>query len=196
VAVSFGIAEETQGKPFNAYVLVDRDGRTVGVYRKNYVTPCELEFYRRDSRRPVFEFAGLRVAVAICADCCQPELLASYGRRKVDLVLMPHAWDADPILRSGKIASFRSMALLVDAYARDKVAGYRTHNQMFDMFTARIGPACRKYGFHGVFVNQVGQPHPLIPCVGPSFLMSRDGRLLVRSKSRKEAMFVAEIPQF
>jgi predicted amidohydrolase len=194
IAVSFGLAERTASKPFNSYVLVGPDGRTLGVYRKNFVTPLELDFFRRDSRRPIFRLGNLRVGIAICADCCHRELLAGYARRGVDLVLMPHAWDADPILKGGKIASFRSTRHMVDAHARGLVMRYRTHGEMLDAFVSRLAPIFRRQGLYGAFVNQVGQPHPLIPFVGPSFVLTPSGHTAVRSKSKKEALVVADVP--
>lgn len=194
IAVGFGLAEKTASKPFNSYVLVGPDGRTLGVHRKNFVTPLELDFFRRDSRKPVFKLGRLRVGIAICADCCHRELLAGYARRGVGLVLMPHAWDADPILKGGKIASFRSFKHMVDTYARGLVMRYRTHGQMLDAFVSRLAPICRRQGLYGAFVNQVGQPHPLIPFVGPSFALAPSGHTVVRSTSKKEALILADIP--
>ncbi|HUW85026.1 MAG TPA: carbon-nitrogen hydrolase family protein [Phycisphaerae bacterium] len=194
IAVGFGLAEKTASKPFNSYVLIGPDGRTLGVYRKNFVTPLERDFFRRDSRRPVFRLGRLRVGIAICADCCHRELLAGYARRGVDLVLMPHAWDADPILKGGRIASFRSTAHMVDVHARGLVMRYRTHKEMLDAFVGRLAPICRRQGLYGAFVNQVGQPHPLIPFVGPSFVLAPSGETVVRSTSKKEALILADIP--
>jgi len=194
IAVGFGLAEKTASKPFNSYVVIGPDGRTLGVYRKNFVTPLERDFFRRDSRRPIFTLGNLRVGIAICADCCHRELLAGYARRGVDLVLMPHAWDADPILKGGKIASFRSTAHMVDVHARGLVVRYRTHSEMLDAFVSRLAPICRRHRLYGAFVNQVGQPHPLIPFVGPSFVLTPSGKTIVRSTSKKEALILADIP--
>jgi len=194
VAVGFGLAETTASKPFNSYVLIGPNGRTLGVYRKNFVTPLERDFFRRDSRRPIFRLGSLRVGIAICADCCHRELLANYARRGVDLVLMPHAWDADPILKGGKIASFRSAEHMVDVHARGLVVRYRTHKEMLDTFVSRLATLCQQQGLYGAFVNQVGQPHPLIPFVGPSFVLNPAGKTVIRSTSKKEALILADIP--
>jgi len=186
LALAFGLAEKTNGKPFNTYVVVDASGEIVGVYRKNFVTHLEGEFFRRDRRRPVFDWNGVRTAVAICADCCNEVLLAGYGRRKVKLLLMPHAWDADPVLRDGTIPAFPSMQKLVETYARGEVARYLNHREMLDKFTSRLAPMAAKYGFHAVFVNATGLPHRLIPLVGPCFAVNAEGEVIARTRGKKE----------
>ncbi len=137
IAIGFGIAEKTSGKPLNTYVLVDRTGTLIGAYRKNYVTDLELTYYRKDTRRPVFDLHGHRVTVSICADHCAPELARSYVRRGAELVLFPHAWDADPVLKSGKLAGWRSEQDMVDHFDRGLVARFRNHNEMLGFFWPR-----------------------------------------------------------
>jgi len=193
VAVGFGMAERTAGKPFNTFVLLGKDGRLIGAHRKNHITPLERDFYRRDSRRPVFRLGDLRVAVGICADNCHPELLASYARRGADLVLMPHAWDADPVLKGGRIASWRNIEDMVTNYARGRVVRHRTHKEMLDQFVARLAPICKEREFFAAFVNQVGLPHPLMPFVGPSFVLDRSGRPVARSRNKRETVLLADL---
>ncbi|MBT3345976.1 MAG: carbon-nitrogen hydrolase family protein [Gemmatimonadetes bacterium] len=192
IAVAFGIAEKTAGKPYNTYVLVDRTGSLVGAYRKNYVTNLELEYFRRDTRRPVFELHGYRVAVSICADHCAPELASSYGRRGAQLVLFPHAWDADPVLKNGRIAGWKNEQDMVDHYDRGLVARYRNHNEMLAYFRPRISALAEENGFHGVFVNQTGTPHPLIPFVGPAFAVNPRGQLLAATRGKGETLLITE----
>ncbi len=196
VAVGFGLAERSgrNSRPFNSYVLLDRRGATVGVYRKNYVTVLERDYLRSDARRPLFTLAGLRLAVAICADCARDELLDGYGRRGAELVLMPHAWDADPLLAGGRVAAWRSLAHAVDAHLAGRVRRYRTHDEMLAAFASRITAAARRNRFHAALVNQVGRPHPLMPFVGPTFVADPLGRLLARSTGPQETMVVAEVP--
>lgn len=193
IAVAFGLAERTSGKPFNSFVVVDRRGQIVGVHRKNNVTRLEQQFYRVDHRRPVFEFEGVRMAVGICADCSGDRVLKGYGRRRVQVVLMPHAWDADPILTNGKPAGWGTIEEMVDVNARGLVARYRTHRQMLSRFVERAAGPCRTHGFFGLFANQVGRPHPLIPFVGPSFAMGPDGEVVDSSRNKREGLLVVDI---
>ena len=62
-------------------------------------------FYRVDRRRPVFAFQGVKMAIGICADCSGDRLMGSYGRRKVQVVLMwvPLADSCDRGVRSRRL---------------------------------------------------------------------------------------------
>lgn len=194
LAVGFGLAERTAGKPLNTWVLLDRRGRRLAVYRKNYPTPLESSYWRRHDRRPVFPLLGVPTAVAICADCYRDELLRSYARRGARLVLMPHAWDADPVLRDGSEIAFASMAHLVDTYARDRVARWRDHDEMLRRFVALLGPRCQRLGLWAAFTNQVGRPHPLIPFAGPAFALAPTGQVVARSRGAGEGLVLADLP--
>ena len=44
--------------------------------------------------------------------------MRSHGRRGARVVLMPHAWDADPVLRDGSAAGWGTMEQMVDHAAR------------------------------------------------------------------------------
>ena len=105
VGVGFGLAERTAAKPYNTFVVVDKRGRIAGVHRKNQVTRLEQMFYRVDRRRPVFAFQGVKMAIGICADCSGDRLMGSYGRRKVQVVLMwvPLADSCDRGVRSRRL---------------------------------------------------------------------------------------------
>ena len=193
VGVGFGLAERTAAKPYNTFVVVDKRGRIAAVHRKNRVTRLEQMFYRVDRRKPVFEFQGVKMAVGICADCSGNQLMGSYGRRKVQVVLMPHAWDADPILKDGKPAGWSTIEEMVDVNARGLVARYRTHREMLERFVHRAAEPCRTHGYYGLFANQIGQPHPLIPFVGPSLPMAPDGEVIATSRNKQEGMLVVDI---
>jgi predicted amidohydrolase len=194
IAIGFGLAERTAGKPYNAWVLLDRRGRRVAVHRKNYPTGLESDYWRRHVRRPVFSFLGHKAAVTICADSYHDELLRSYARRGARFVMMPHAWDADPIMRDGSRIGFESMEHLVDTYANDRVAGYRNHDEMLERYVSYLGPKCRQHGLWALFVNQVGRPHPLIPFAGPSFVLTPEGEVAAQSRSDREGVLVFDLP--
>ena len=193
IAVGFGLAEKTAGKPYNAYVLIDRSGSLAGVHRKNYVPVLERPYFRRDTRRPVFGLEGVRVAVSICADHGFPELHRSYSRRGARLVLFPHAWDADPVLTNGRTAGWRSEEDMVEHFAQGRVARYRTHAEMLSFFRPRIASLAAEGAFYAAFVNQVGTPYPLTPFVGPSFVVDPGGRTVARSRSKREGLLYADL---
>jgi predicted amidohydrolase len=194
IAVGFGFAERTAAKPLNSWVLLDRRGRRLVSYRKNYPTGLERDYWRPHTRRPVLSLLGTKTAVTICADSYHDELWRSYRRRGVRLLLMPHAWDADPILRDDSEIGFSSMAHLVDTYARDRVARHRNHDEMLERFVAMLAPRCREHGMWAAFVNQVGQPHPLIPFVGPAFVIDPSGKVVTQTQSDGEQLLLVDLP--
>ncbi len=195
IAVGFGFAEKTAGKPYNSYVLVNRQGGLAGAFRKNFITVLEKNYFRPDTRRPVLRLGKLRVGISICADCHQRQPLESYGRRGVDLVLMPHAWDSDPVYTNGKIAAWRDEEHMVDAFVTGRVARYRTHDEMLKFFVAVVRPKAIQWGFHAAFVNPVGKSHPLIPFVGPAFVIDPRGQIIARSRSQHEELVLATYPE-
>lgn len=73
----------------NSSVLLDRQGKVVGVYNKNHVTIGEREesgiLYGREA--PVFECDFGQVAFAICFDLNFDELRLKYARAKPDLII-------------------------------------------------------------------------------------------------------------
>ena len=73
----------------NSTQLIDRQGRVVGIYNKNYPVPSETDDWKilcgRDS--PVFETDFGRVGFAICFDLNFHELLERYAVLRPDLIV-------------------------------------------------------------------------------------------------------------
>lgn len=81
----FGLVEVRDGDLFNTAVAVER-GQLVGTYRKRHPNePC----YQPGTELPVFELAGLRVGIGICADARDVEDAARLKAQSVDVVLYP-----------------------------------------------------------------------------------------------------------
>ena len=59
---------------------------------------------------------------------------------------MPHAWDADPILKDGRPAGWSTIEEMVDFNARGMIARYRTYREMLARFTERAALPCREQG--------------------------------------------------
>jgi len=69
-----GIAErDTTGTVFNSAVIVGRDGRAVGAYRKTHIFPATESFFALGTDLSVFDLDFGRVAVPICYDLEFPE---------------------------------------------------------------------------------------------------------------------------
>jgi|GEM_PF-3188100 predicted amidohydrolase len=192
--VGFGFTERANPLPYNAYALANADGTLVGIYRKNHIPRLEVPWWQGHFARPVFPVAGKRFAVAICWDTTQPELLAEYGRKGAQIVLMPHAWDADPLGLDGKDLEHNTMQELYDHYAKGRLGGWRSHDGMLEQFLRYIPAQARKNRFYALFVNQAGQPHPVLHMAGPTFAVTPEGELMVCTSNGKEQTLYVDIP--
>jgi len=78
---------------FNTVAFFDATGELVSSYRKThlYGDVDRAQFTAGDSLSEVFEFCGLRCALAICFDIEFPELARSLARRGAEVLLVPTA---------------------------------------------------------------------------------------------------------
>ena len=102
MGLSLGYAELTpEGRHFNTSVLVDREGRTIGIYRKIHL-PGHVEFdpertHQHLEKRyfepgdlgfPVWRTMGGLIGMAICNDRRWPETYRVMGLQGVELILI------------------------------------------------------------------------------------------------------------
>jgi predicted amidohydrolase len=193
LAIAWGWSETSGGKPYNAYAVVEPDGSLAGVYRKNHIPVLEAPFWQGHREQPVFAALGRRVAVATCWDNKYPELLAHYTRERAEIVLMPHAWDADALDEAGRVIDYQSMDEIL-AYRR-RVGGlrFKTHDQMRDDFYRYIPDLAREGRFWALFVNQSGRPHECLDFVGPSFVVAPSGRVVAETRDGSEQLVFATL---
>lgn len=195
LAIGFGFSERADGLPFNTYVVVEPDGSLAGVYRKNHIPKLEVPFWQGDTARPVFRALGRSMAVSICWDNRHPELLRHYSRGGAQIVLMPHAWDADALDENGTVIEYDSMEEIGARLRRTGRMRWKTHNQMRDDFFQAIPALARKGRFWALFVNQAGRPHPCLDFVGPSFVVDPSGRVVAETRDREEQIVFATIDE-
>jgi (R)-amidase len=193
MAIGAGFTEKAEGKPYNAYCVIGPSGEIAGVYRKNYIPKLEVPFWQGHSARPVFETLAWRMGVSICWDNKYPELLEHYRKETAQLVLMPHAWDADALDSENKVIDYDSMDEIIAYHEQTGHYAWKTHDQMRDEFYAYIPQLARDGHFYALFVNQSGRPHPSIQFVGPSFVVSPDGKLLAETRNGSEQMLILEL---
>jgi len=83
--------EAEDGSWRNSMQLIDREGRVMGAYIKNYLVPDEYSktdiMYGADAA--VFECDFGRVGAAICFDLNFDELRLRYAKEKLDLIVFP-----------------------------------------------------------------------------------------------------------
>jgi predicted amidohydrolase len=193
IAVGFGFSEKTDGMPLNAYAVVERDGTLAGVYRKNHIPKLEVPFWQGHSAQPVFRALGRALAVSICWDNQYPELLAHYAREGAEVLLMPHAWDADALDEDGRVIDYDSMEEIVAWLGRNGRMLWKTHDQMRDDFYRTIPALARDGRFWVLFVNQSGRPHECLDFVGPSFVVDPSGRVVAETRDGSEQLVFAQI---
>ncbi len=82
--------ERSEGRVYNSVPIVDRQGKLVLVYRKNYPTIHELEAGISPGREvPVAECDGVRVGAAVCFDANFDHVAAQLERQRARLVFWP-----------------------------------------------------------------------------------------------------------
>ncbi len=175
--------------------MVEPDGSLAGVYRKNHIPKLEAPFWRGDTARPVFRALGRSMAVSICWDNRHPELLRHYSRAGAEIVLMPHAWDADALDEDGTVIEYDSMEEIGARLRRTGGMRWKTHDQMRDEFYPAIPGLAREGRFWALFVNQAGRPHPCLDFVGPSFVVDPSGRVVAETRDREEQIVFATIDE-
>jgi predicted amidohydrolase len=193
VGIGFGFSEKADGKPLNAYAVVEPDGTLAGVYRKNHIPKLEVPFWQGHTARPVFRALGRAMAVSLCWDNQYPELLAHYAREGAGVVIMPHAWDADALDEDGRVIDYDSMDEIVARLRRTGRMRWKTHDQMRDDFYRTIPGLARDGRFWALFVNQSGRPHECLDFVGPSFVVDPSGRVVAETRDGAEQLVYAEV---
>lgn len=96
IVVPFYEKEKT-GVYYNTCVLLDADGRTVGVYRKSHIPHVHPGFYEKyyftpgNLKYPVFDCAVGKVGLYICYDRHFPDGARALGLNGAELVFNPSA---------------------------------------------------------------------------------------------------------
>lgn len=92
--------ERSQGKVYNSVPIVDRQGKLVLVYRKNYPTITELEAGITPGREiPVGECDGVRVGAAVCFDANFDHIAATLEKQRARLVFWPSMYWGGQLLQ-------------------------------------------------------------------------------------------------
>ena len=89
--IAFGVKHQLEdGSWRNSCFLLDRNGKTAGIYNKNFPTVGEMEAgIKAGKEAPVFECDFGRVACAICFDLNFDELRQRYAEQKPDIIVFP-----------------------------------------------------------------------------------------------------------
>lgn len=91
VYVSVGLAvEDNEGKRWNVQIVIDPQGRIIGVHRKIYLTK-EKGFTEAGSDHKVFDVKGMKMGIAICADGSDKKNLDALVKNGAQILYGPHA---------------------------------------------------------------------------------------------------------
>jgi predicted amidohydrolase len=91
VYISVGVAlEDSDGKRYNVQIVIDPQGRIVGLHRKIYLTK-EKGFTEAGTEHKVFEVKGVKMGIAICADGSDRKNLQALVDNGAKIIYGPHA---------------------------------------------------------------------------------------------------------
>lgn len=92
-----GLIESDHGRIYNTAVLVDREGRIAGKYRKTHLPLAEVESgITPGSEYPVFDTDFGRIGILICWDFVFPETARILRLKGAEVVFLPIAGDPAP----------------------------------------------------------------------------------------------------
>ena len=94
LAIIAGLVERdplVAGLLYDSAVLISRQGRICGRYRKSHLYPAEHRFFRPGDALPVFELDGLRVGLAICFEAAFPPIFSTLALGGAQIVFNPSA---------------------------------------------------------------------------------------------------------
>jgi predicted amidohydrolase len=150
-----GLYERSGARLYNTAVLVGRDGKLVGRYRKMSLPDEEIEGgITPGSETPVFETDFGRVGLMICWDSSYPEVARALAAGGAEVILMPIAGGVESLVQ----------ARAVENQVHIVASGYDFRSGIFDRRGERIADA---KGDPDVLVAEVDLARPTIwPWVG------------------------------
>ena len=99
-AIVAPMIERDRGRVYNSVPIVDRQGKLVLVYRKNYPTIIELEAGISPGREiPVADCDGVRVGAAVCFDANFDHVAVDLERQRARLVFWPSMYWGGQLLQ-------------------------------------------------------------------------------------------------
>jgi predicted amidohydrolase len=91
IYLSVGLAiEDADGKRYNVQIVIDPQGRIIGVHRKIYLTK-EKGFTEAGAAHDVFDVKGMKMGIAICADGTDKKNLDALVKNGAQIIYGPHA---------------------------------------------------------------------------------------------------------
>lgn len=153
------VRRRRRGKPANAVLALDRDGRRIGTYDKRRCSANDRRAFDPGSRPLVLSIEGVRCAVAICMEWSFPELWADHARRGVELIFLSAAADgcARDTNHTHTIPSLMQAYAFLHGFAISVANSARPRQEFASVWIERSGHrggGCRR-GVSGLTVNAV-----------------------------------------
>jgi predicted amidohydrolase len=145
-----GLYERSRARLYNTAVLVDRDGRLAGRYRKMSLPDEEIEGgITPGSDTPVFDTDFGRVGMMICWDSSYPQVARALAARGAEVIFMPIAGGVESLVQ----------ARAVENQIHVVASGYDFRSGIFDRRGERIADA---KGDPDVLVAEVDLAQPTV----------------------------------
>lgn len=156
---------------YNSAVLIDKDGKPMGTYRKVHPFASEKTWCRAGCDFPVFDTDLGRLGIMICWDTAFPEVARIYGLKGADLLIVSTNWE-DPYEEEWDPTKINS------------------HEEDWDLITR-----ARAYDntLHLVAANRVGDDGKVLSFFGRSKIIGPTGREIAALDTREEGILSAEI---
>jgi len=96
MAIVIGLEEKNGARIHNSAVFIDRRGEILLHHRKVNELEIGLKLYARGESLRVADFAGIKVALSICADSWTPEVTDALYVLGARIIFSPCAWAIQP----------------------------------------------------------------------------------------------------
>ena len=94
VAVVYGFIEQESNKLYNSVIVVDKDGKMIGKYRKTHLSDSDKRWATAGDRLAVFNAPELgKFGVLIGEDAAYPEAAGVLAVNRADFIAIPSAWN-------------------------------------------------------------------------------------------------------
>ncbi len=142
-------------KIYSQATVFDREGRTVGLYRKVQPNGAELKHIAPGNNLPVFQLDCGRIAVMMCLDMYFPEIARIYALKGAEIIFWPtitHGPTQEALLVQLRARAADNSVILVESNLAD--------HPPYAPYAGRIHPGnARIVDQHGDIIAQTGRRH-------------------------------------
>ena len=157
IALTIPVFVRSENVIYNSFFFISEKGECIGEYRKQFLTPNELESGVRAGESDLIIWDGLKVGGAICFDSMKEKVFTEQADRGARLILMPSLWPGGAQINHWCrelgvtcAIAYPAWSRIVDIDGKEKVAGgYRNETLRFGfgapVFCADINFDCEVF---------------------------------------------------